>query len=437
MSPAAINVEQVSKAYTLGLARVSLPSLVSSWIGRARRSTRGSAGGTEFWALRDVSFAVQRGESLALIGSNGAGKTTILKLLARITRPSSGTVRTTGTLSALIELGAGFHPDLTGRENIFLNGTILGLTRRQIASRFDAIVDFAGLERFIDTPVKRYSSGMAVRLGFAVASCIEPDILLVDEVLAVGDAAFQQKCLKRIRALIDRGTSIVFVSHNFYLVQAVCDRALYLQEGRVKQQGPTKDVIDAYEGDLHLDRARRFDVGPSGTDLEDADIEITAVDVVNRAGSPADVYHSGQSVQIRIGYLAHRPIGPVHVSVFIMRSDGVTCCMMRTKLDDYSLAIDRGHGMVSLAIEPIQLVSGTYYVEASFLNDDDAMVITAKAGRSAWFSVKSAGLGYEESAGVFVPNRRWHHHVESGLLSTPGALPRIVPTGEAARCSQP
>ena len=164
-----------------------------------------------------MSFELSEGESLALVGANGAGKTTILKLLANITKPTLGSIDIDGQLSALIELGAGFHPDLTGRENIFLNGSILGLNRKQIASQLDEIIAFSELEKFIDTPVKRYSSGMVVRLGFAVASCINPEILLVDEVLAVGDASFQQKCLERIRSLIRCGTSIIFVSHNFYL----------------------------------------------------------------------------------------------------------------------------------------------------------------------------------------------------------------------------
>ncbi|MEZ4618584.1 MAG: ABC transporter ATP-binding protein [Caldilineaceae bacterium] len=253
-----IRFEGVSKRYRLGLTRTSVPALIRN---KLKNSLQGgdsqSAAAQTFWALQDVSFALQPGESLALVGANGAGKTTILKLLARITKPTAGTIQRNGTLSALIELGAGFHPDLTGRENVFLNGTILGIDRRTLSRRFDEIVAFSELDHFIDTPVKRYSSGMVIRLGFAVASCIEPEILLVDEVLAVGDAAFQQKCLKRIRTLIDNGTSIVFVSHNFYLVQAVCNQALYLQRGQVKELGATKEVI-AYEQDLHRERAAKF-----------------------------------------------------------------------------------------------------------------------------------------------------------------------------------
>jgi lipopolysaccharide transport system ATP-binding protein len=208
-----VRFENVSKRYRLGLARTSLPSLAQAALKQALAGRAGKqAQAREFWALQDVSFELHAGESLALIGRNGAGKTTILKLLANITQPTSGRVETFGQLSALIELGAGFHPDLTGRENVYLNGTILGLSRREIDLHYDEIVEFAELAQFIDTPVKRYSSGMTVRLGFAVASCLTPDILLVDEVLAVGDASFQQKCMARIRELLKNGTSIIFIS---------------------------------------------------------------------------------------------------------------------------------------------------------------------------------------------------------------------------------
>jgi len=214
-SQTVIQFQHVSKRYNLGMTRTSLPTAVYQW-GKSllQPSKNGERRQKQYlWAIKDVSFDLQRGESLALIGPNGAGKTTILKLLAGITTPTSGNININGKLSALIELGAGFHPDLSGRENIFLNGAILGLTRAEIQRKFDEIVAFSELEKFIDTPVKRYSSGMAVRLGFAVAASIDPDILLVDEVLAVGDAAFRQKCMDRIRTMLNQGTSIIFVSH--------------------------------------------------------------------------------------------------------------------------------------------------------------------------------------------------------------------------------
>lgn len=411
-----IEFEQVSKRYTLGLTRTSLPSIMANWLKRPFSAK--DAGGEDnkaFWALRDVSFHLKQGDSLALVGSNGAGKTTILKLLANITKPTSGSIRVNGRLSALIELGAGFHPDLTGRENIFLNGTILGLNRKEIARHFDEIVTFAELDRFIDTPVKRYSSGMVVRLGFAVASCIESEILLVDEVLAVGDAAFQQKCLRRIRALVDSGVSIVFVSHNFYLVQAVCNTALYLQKGQVKQFGATKEVINLYEQDLHQERARKFALDQQQLDATHEVAEITRVEVLDEAGATVEVIPSKQTLQVRIHYHAYAALGKVHASAFILRSDGLTCCMMRTKLDNFDLVVERGPGVITLYVEPLQLVGGTYFVEAWLLNESDAMVLTTKAGRSDWFTVRGAALSYEESSGIFEPNSRWLHGEPSPL----------------------
>lgn len=416
-----IRFSDVSKRYQLGLSRMSLPGLLSNslkQIAGGRRQEKTSS--NEFWALHHVGFELHEGESLALIGQNGAGKTTILKLLANITKPTSGTVETYGKLSALIELGAGFHPDLTGRENVFLNGSILGINRRMITSRFDEIVAFSELERFIDTPVKRYSSGMIVRLGFAIASCIEPQILLVDEVLAVGDAAFQQKCLKRIHTLIHNGTSIVFVSHNFYLVQAICNTALYLQNGQMQHYGATKDVIAMYEQYLHQERARKFARGVQVASDDEDEIEITQVEVLCGDGLAAALLFSNQPVQIRIHYNAYKSLGKVQVSTFIIRSDGLTCCMMRTKLDNFELFVEYGQGIVSLQLDPLQLVSGTYFAEAWFLNESDSSGITSKGGRSDWFTVKGAALSYEERSGIFEPNTHWAHSPIDKIISNEG-----------------
>jgi len=411
-----IHFEHVSKQYRLGLTRTSLPGVVSSWFtrisGQARRSI--SSQQKEFWALRDVSFELSQGQSLALVGANGAGKTTILKLLANITKPTIGQISTKGRLSALIELGAGFHPDLTGRENIYLNGTILGLSRSQVNQRFDEIVEFSELEQFIDTPVKRYSSGMAIRLGFAVASCIEPEILLVDEVLAVGDASFQQKCLQRIRALIESGTTIIFVSHNFYLVQAVCQTALYLEKGQVRKMGVTKDIIDIYERDLQEARALKL-VGsnPSLAEIDATDVEITKIEICNPENSTPQEIKSDEPLQIQVNYNAYKQLGKVNLSVFIKRADGLTCCMMRTKLDNYEISIEPGQGTVTLLLEKPLLVTGSYYAEVWFLNDSDSFVISPRAGRSDWFSVKGRSFSYDNNNGIYEPAVQWRHF--SGL----------------------
>jgi lipopolysaccharide transport system ATP-binding protein len=250
-----ISVEHLSKQYRLGsIGRSSLgQDLRRAWRrlrpGRMKGEEAGAGQTSEaslFWALRDVSFEIARGEALGIIGKNGAGKSTLLKVLSRITAPSAGVVRTKGRIASLLEVGTGFHPDLTGRENVFLNGAILGMSRQEIRGKFDEIVDFSGVEAFIDTPVKRYSSGMYVRLAFAVAAQLEPDIFILDEVLAVGDAAFQRKCLGKMGQAAHQGRAVLFVSHNMVAVQSLCSRALLLVDGTTRALGSSRDVVPQY-----------------------------------------------------------------------------------------------------------------------------------------------------------------------------------------------
>ncbi len=245
--PPRVEVRHLWKKFRRGERHHSLRELLPAL---ARRLCgRGSAlelQAEDFWALRDVSFQVRPGEALGILGPNGAGKSTLLKLLSRILRPERGTVRVEGRLGALIEIAAGFHPDLTGRENVFLNGTILGMTRREIQRRLEAIIAFSGVEAFIDTPVKRYSSGMQARLGFAVAAHLEPDVLLVDEVLSVGDAAFRRKCLDSMRERLRQGVAIVFISHNLPAVLELCPRTLVLKDGAVAYDGPSEEGAARY-----------------------------------------------------------------------------------------------------------------------------------------------------------------------------------------------
>jgi lipopolysaccharide transport system ATP-binding protein len=408
-----LRFEHVSKRYELGLTRTSLPTLVSQWVRKSLKPGHGKAitlNGKHIWAVRDVSFALEEGQSLALIGPNGAGKTTILKLLAKITKPTEGNIEINGQLSALIELGAGFHPDLTGRENIYLNGAILGLSQKYVAGHFDEIVAFSELERFIDTPLKRYSSGMKVRLGFAVAASIEPDILLVDEVLSVGDSSFRQKCMNRIQELLDRGTSIIFVSHNLWLVQTVCTNAIYLDEGQIRYIGQTSEAINLYDRNLSERRAEKFSQVGKGDDDRTFDVEITKIEVLGRNGQESDDLPNDQPADLRIHYLSYKEVGDVTMVVRIIRSDGLTCCMMRNSLDKVQIHLGPGSGVVSVTVDPLQLRGGTYFVQAMIRDGSDARSIVTN--NSEWFYVSGSTLAFNEMNGVFEPNRYWRHQTE-------------------------
>lgn len=411
-----IQFVDVSKRYNLGLTRASLPSVITYWTKQILKKGGASLSDRKYhWALQNVSFNLEKGQSLALVGPNGAGKSTILKLLAKITNPTSGKVDVNGQLSALIELGAGFHPDLTGRENIFLNGTILGLTYKDIQKRYDEIVAFSEIEEFIDTPVKRYSSGMTVRLGFAVASCIEPDILLVDEVLAVGDASFRQKCIERIRTLLNNGTSLIFVSHDMGLVRAVCERAIYIEHGQVQSVGTSGEIIDLYNQVLEKRRIEKMGLSDGRADVVEGGIEVTKVEVVNIEGNPVREIYGDESLEIRVNYTAYQDIGKSNAIVLIYRSDGLPCCNMRTHLDHFPMMIEKGQGEYSVKLDPLQLYGGMYYAITWIMNADDSDGVAY--GASEWFEVKNRVLGRVAHIAIYEPNRKWSQN------KTPAADP--------------
>ena len=307
----AIVTEELSKSYRIGELQSTYGTLRDSFAAAARRLARRDHGvhHEEIWALRDVSFEVQEGEVLGVIGRNGAGKSTLLKILTRITTPTSGRAEMRGRVGSLLEVGTGFHPELTGRENVFLNGSVLGMKRREIQRKFPEIVEFSGVEQFIDTPVKRYSSGMSVRLAFAVAAHLEPEILLIDEVLAVGDAEFQRRCLGRMDDLSESGRTIVFVSHQMQAVAQLCERVLLLEKGSVVLDGPSADVVARY---LQT-------VGGSGStrawvDLESAPgddlVRLRSVRVVDESGDAVDAVDVRRAVGIEIAFTVLRSDGP-------------------------------------------------------------------------------------------------------------------------------
>ncbi|HEX8338418.1 MAG TPA: ABC transporter ATP-binding protein [Pyrinomonadaceae bacterium] len=302
-----IRVQGISKKYSLGARRAGPTTLRETVAGAARsplaafRRRRDAADDATLWALRDVSFEVQPGEVVGVIGRNGAGKSTLLKILSRITEPTAGRAELYGRASSLLEVGTGFHPELTGRENIFLNGAILGMRRAEIARRFDEIVAFSEVEKFIDTPVKRYSSGMHMRLAFAVAAHLEPEILIVDEVLAVGDAQFQKKCLGKMGSVAEEGRTVLFVSHNMAAVSNLCRRGLVLERGRVVYAGTQTEAVARYLTRCRaLGHSLRDRTGRAGS----GEVRVVAVEVRDSAGRALDVAASGQDVDICLRYEA-------------------------------------------------------------------------------------------------------------------------------------
>lgn len=314
MSDIAIQMEHVYKKFRKGEVYNSLRDLLPALTGRMfQQSELSERDKREFWAVQDLSFEVKRGEAFGIIGHNGAGKSTALKMLSRIMKPSKGRMVVNGRFSALIEVSAGFHHDLTGRENIFLNGTILGMSKREIQSKLDQIIAFSGIEEFIDTPVKRYSSGMYARLGFSVAAHVDPDVLIVDEVLSVGDSLFQQKCIERMQEVIRGGATVLFVSHNLKAVAEFCQRTLLLQRGRTAAIGPTQDVIATY--------LRKPSDGPSEA-ANSGPVRISSVRVRNQDGE-CMLFRAGQKAWIDVELTARARCNKLSVTLYMVNDKAV------------------------------------------------------------------------------------------------------------------
>jgi ABC-type polysaccharide/polyol phosphate transport system ATPase subunit len=350
-----------------------------------------------FPALRDVSFAVPKGSTYGVIGRNGSGKSTALKVVAGITKPTSGDVHVEGRVSALIELGAGFHPEISGRENVFINGIMLGLTRREVQQRFDEIVDFAELREFIDAPVKTYSSGMYMRLGFAVAIHVDPDVLLVDEVLAVGDEAFTHKCLDKFAEFKRKNRTILLVTHSLAVVERFCDEALWLEAGHPGAHGDPRRVVDAYltaveaSEDQQLANETRRAVAETATagpassgssTAESADsppdmfqavegrwgsreVEIKNVTLADGQNQPSFVFHSGEPMSIRLEVAAHAPVADFVFGVSVFNADGVCCYGTNTYLEEMEPQRLEGEVEVRFAIDSLDLVEGTYKLDVA------------------------------------------------------------------------
>jgi lipopolysaccharide transport system ATP-binding protein len=360
---AAVIFEGVSKKFRRGERHDSLRDLVPALLTRAFRGApdRQALADQEFWAVRDLSFKVGAGEALGIIGPNGAGKSTTLKLLTKILRPTRGRIEIHGRVGALIEVAAGFHPDLTGRENVYLQGAIMGMPRAEIARKFDAIVDFSGVQEFIDTPVKRYSSGMNARLGFAIAAHLDPDVLIIDEVLSVGDVGFQEKCVARMRELLARGIPLVFVSHNLSAVIQLCTRAILIDRGAVQFDGRPAEAVAEFR------KARREPI-ETGIAAPDKPIAITDVQLLQADGEPSPLFTTGRPMTIRVGYHARQPIRQPHIAIDIHGVDGVYCAGINTRMDDCALGTLEGRGHVDLAIAKLSLLPGCYTISAGILD---------------------------------------------------------------------
>jgi homopolymeric O-antigen transport system ATP-binding protein len=346
-----LQFEGVSKRYRIQSEAESRNSGLRARVQRLRCPNQ------DFWAVKDVSFEVQRGESLGIIGHNGAGKSTILKLLSNITTPTLGEITINGRLSALLEVGSGFHPELTGRENIYLSGSILGMRHAEITSKLDSIVDFSGVRPFIDVPVKRYSSGMYVRLGFSITAHLDPDILLLDEVLAVGDMQFQDKCKKRIAELHSRGTTLVFISHDLTAVRNLCQRVLLLHKGQIVQEGAPDEIIRRYTETANFHQASK----PFG---ETRIAEITNVSFYDARANRTSGFFTGEPVSATVEYLIHDHISDGSVSLQFLSSDGSIAAQWTTSLNGSGLTMKRGFGSIEFNCVELGLQPGVYQIDA-------------------------------------------------------------------------
>jgi lipopolysaccharide transport system ATP-binding protein len=382
----AIQLEHVSKRYRTGRSR-TVVDLVAGTIDALRgrdqdvhSATRGTIG-SAIDALRDVSFDVPEGAGLGIIGRNGAGKTTLLKMISRVTWPTSGTVRVAGHVVSLIELGAGFHPELTGRENVYLGAGLFGLTRKEIDRQFDAIVQFADVERLIDTPMKRYSSGLYARLGFSVAIHSKPDIVLVDEVLSVGDASFRRRALEALRGLIASGKTVLFISHDMWNVRRLCSRILWMEDGTVRAYGEAGEIAERYMNEVNLQA-----LANQGTALQShrggtGEIRYEAVETLGAAGQPAALFTPDDVMVVRASYTATRPIdGPVFQVAIVDVDTGVVVTTASTAGRDGAVRVD-GRGEIDIRFTQLPLRPRQYVLRLSITDRDQlASYDTVTAG---------------------------------------------------------
>ena len=405
--PVAVQAESVSKRYRI-YHNKSQTLKETVFRGRGEHE--------DFDALSDVSLTVHKGESVGILGANGSGKSTLLKLLARIIRPDRGSVTVNGTVSALLEVGAGFHPEYTGRENVYLYGALLGLNRAEINARFGEIVEFSGLKRFIDNPVKNYSSGMFMRLGFAVAIHVDPDVILIDEVLAVGDASFQKRCLDRIADLQGAGRTIVFVSHDLGTMRELCQRAIWLEEGRVIADGPADRAIGLYtQSQDHRSQAQGVDSARL-TRWGSGEATIESVRLLDGGGAETSALQHGQPGAIELEVECRQSLRGLSMGVGVFKRDGTYATGLNMVFDRCSASLTPGRHQVRLQFEVLSLNPGSYLLDIGLVESGDGHVYDFSS-REHTLDVQGAAQG----EGIFVMPHRWQ--VDGQQLENKAAAP--------------
>lgn len=405
-----LTFDRVSKRFSFATEQPN--TILESVIERVvpgRRKQRPQASKGELWALQDISFAIEAGESLGIIGRNGSGKSTLLKLATRILKPTSGTVDVRGRVSALLELGAGFHPDLTGRENIFLNGSLLGLSRQEMERAYEAIVDFSELHEYIHMPVKHYSSGMYMRLGFSVAIHVQPDILIVDEILAVGDQAFQNKCIERVYEMKRKGVTVIMVSHNLESIRSICSQVLWIENGVMRGAGSADDVIADY---LQHTYSRGVMPGKQWQTVGDEtfqrwggrEVEITGVRLLDRDGNAAAAFQTNAPLTLEIRYLAHEPVHDPIFGLAIFRSDGVHVNGPNIRHAGLNMGLVEGEGVLRYCVERLPLLPAQYKVTVAVY---DSFIKKAFDHHDRAYTLRVAGGGTKEIDGVVTIPATW------------------------------
>lgn len=399
-----IEAENISKQYRLGqVSSRTLTHDFKRWMYRMRgkedpflklgeSNDRTVKGNSEYvWALKDISFSVKHGEVLGIIGKNGAGKSTLLKILSRVTTPTTGHIGIRGRMASLLEVGTGFHPDLSGRENVFLNGAIMGMNKSEIRAKFDEIVDFSGVERYIDTPVKRYSSGMYVRLAFAVAAHLEPEILVVDEVLAVGDAEFQKKCLGKMKDVSGEGRTVLFVSHNMAAIQALCSKSVYLRQGMIEKIGDTERIINHYlTNELKAEEELSFEINPHLPAC------VTGIAITNTKGEKTTSYLAGEALRFSIEVYNNTDFGTFQLGI------GIASALDVNIFSDISAAftLDKGTQRIVYENSQVKLAPGNYAFTVNLIYNGKSAHYLEKVINFEVLEINAQGEEYALSKGA-------------------------------------